>query len=594
MSETRPTYPGGISAVLAQMEGRRDPITYGPGEALAPLDTDLAALRGCIVSEPADDPDEAPPFRSAYHRKRFELRREFTGGAELGFLHGLVVAHLRKRSFPDHAPALFQRLWAEEADTLLEGLDSRWLVSAITTFGDHGMTPVQRSVGLALSTLFGTMKLYETERLFSGRPPEKVFPLDNKTRGQLALEMDPYSLVGGGLDVNMLGRLWQEAEGDSVVAPLAHRLLDLLIHDPRTVFRRLAVMKTRRERRAKQEIEATGTSTEKPPKREMIVPVPAARVPASARVLRWGLVSMLRGPAPAIARFAAHHLELGAAVLDLHLDEPNPEAEAMLARDPRVRVTVTDTGWWQAQGKERMEEHQLRQAWLATRSLAAQESTVDFLGHIDLDEFLLPDRPVADVLMALPPTLAWGRVMPVELLAPAPGHPMRHFKTTHREAGQRKSVVQEIYPTFGLHLYGGYLSHTSGKIFARTGLGPVRLGIHALKSGPEVVTNGTKLDGLKLAHLHAPSWETFRDHFAFRRARGSYRKRDSDPEKMGLADLLAFLDEEEGEDGLRLFFDEVCSDTAELRERLASFGMLIERPLDLDGAVARVFGGLAA
>ena len=150
-SDKTPTYPGGIQAVLKQMEGRRDALGFAKDEALAGLDTDLHALTQLIVPNPEKQPEFERPFRSDHHRKTFEVRRELYGSSELCALHGLTIAHLRKRYFPDHAPALFQKIWAEEYDHLLKHLDARWLVSAITTFGDHGVNAIQRSTGLALS-----------------------------------------------------------------------------------------------------------------------------------------------------------------------------------------------------------------------------------------------------------------------------------------------------------------------------------------------------------------------------------------------------------------------------------------------------------
>ncbi|KAG1715400.1 ATP-dependent RNA helicase RhlE [Nymphon striatum] len=58
------------------------------------------------------------------------------------------------------------------------------------------------------------MKLYESERLYSGITSDRPFTVVSKARGPLPLEMDQYSVLHGGLDINMLGRLWQEAEGD--------------------------------------------------------------------------------------------------------------------------------------------------------------------------------------------------------------------------------------------------------------------------------------------------------------------------------------------------------------------------------------------
>lgn len=584
-----PTYPGGIDAVLTQMEGRRDAFTYAPGDDFPAADLELASLAGQRVTDPDDDPALAPPFHSAFQRKRHALRKELTGKSELCYLNALLIAHLRKREVPPHAAALFQRLWREQGAHLITALDARWLVSSVTTFGDHGTTVVQRSVGLALNVLFGTMKLYETERLYSGLPPDRAYSLDNRQRSPLAMEMDAYSLTSGGLDVNMLGRLWTEAEGDPVIAPLAHHLLDALLRDERTVFRRLRIMRQRQLRRDEADASTPGATAKAKP-RENLAPVPARARALSATTLRWGTVSTIRAPLRQIARFAAHHLDLGATALHLYLDAPDPEAQAFLSRDPRLHVTPCDDAYWQATGKPRMEAHQLRQAHNATRALSQVADSLDWLGHIDVDEFLLSERAVAELLAEVPIQCAFARIAPAEALAKEDGFP-EHYKLTHHHAGAAKSVLQDIYPTFGLHLYGGFLSHSSGKIFARTGLPDTRLGIHALKYRGEEATNRHRLEGIWLGHHHAPSWAHFQSHLGFRRTLGSYRPR-SERREMGQANLIAFLLEQEGEDGLRALFDEVCADTATLRTRLEAHGMLLTRPLDPDAAVRRIFGDL--
>lgn len=574
MSRT-PTYPGGIDAIIAQYEARRAPLPGNHG--LPPLDADLPALANRIVEDPADGPF-APPFADNLQRKTYQLRKELLGQSELTVLHGLTISHLRKRGFPDHAPALFQRLWAEQGTHLLVQLDARWLVSAITTFGDHGTTPVQRSTGLALTTLFGMMKLYESERLYSGKPPNTPFAVTDRHRAKLPLQMDAYALVGGGLDVNLIARLWQEAEGDPVIQPLAHHLLELLIHDSAGVFRRLSIMSARKARRDTSQTMAQNAA-----------PVPA-RPRKTAETLRWGLVSTAKAPLPQIARFAAHHLDLGAQELHLFLDQPDAKAATFLSRHPRIHVTQCDDAYWQASGRTRPEAHQLRQAFNATRTLRASADTLDWLGHIDHDEFLIPAQPLSQILATVAPDIALARVPPAEALAREDGTP-RHFKLTHKQAGVKKSQLQEIYPTFGLHLFGGFLSHTGGKVFARPGIPDTRLGIHTLKYKGEDATNRTKPDGLFLAHFHAPDWNHFHSHLHFRREKGSYRSNDARPE-MGQGELLAYLEREEGEAGLRAFFDEICADTPELRARLAAHGMLLSHEFDFDACVRRVFGTL--
>lgn len=578
MSST-PTYPGGIPALLAQYETRRDSFDYAPGEGLPPPDCDLAALAGQTVPDPETIPEEGPPFRSSFHRKRFTLRQELKGLSELAFLNALLISHLRKREWPAHAPALFRRLWTEHAQQLMRELDPRWLVSSVTTFGDHGETPAQRSTGLALSTLFGAMKLYESERLYSGHAPDQPFTLEGKIREKLPLQMDSYSLTGGGLDVNLIARLWQEAEQDAVIAPLAHHLLTRLIDDDRSVLRRLMTM---RKRRAKQE--------DAPQPKSNIAPVPASAQGQQADTLRWGIVSTIKAPLPQIARFAAHHLEMGASALHIHLDEPEEKTALFLSRHPKIHLVQCDDAYWKAQGRQRYPEHQRRQAFNATRTLREVAGSLDWLGHIDVDEFLIAERPISEILAAIKWQTAIARIPPAEALAVETGTP-NHFKLTHKQAGVKKSELQEVYPTFGMHLYGGFLSHTSGKVFARTGIPETRLGIHTMKYKGEDATNRTKPAGLYVAHFHAPNWTHFRKHLDFRQEKGSYRPRSERPE-LGQGELLKFLMEEEGELGLDSFFKEVCADTPELRERLAARGMLLTHDFDFDAAVLRVFGEL--
>lgn len=249
MSDDRqPTYDGGIDAVLAQMEARRDPLTYGEGEALPPVDLDLAPLKTDRVGPIAKDP-EIFYAETTYAKKRKHLRKEFEGEPELCYLNGILIANLRRRSQPPVAAPLFLRLWREESRFLIAHLNLRWLVSSITTFADHGDTEAQRRVGHTLSVLLNTMKLYESERRYSRYDPDTPFTLRNRSRAPLPLEMDAFSIEHGGLDVNMIGRIWQDAGEDPVICPLAHHLIDALIHDEANVFRRLRRMRHRKLKR---------------------------------------------------------------------------------------------------------------------------------------------------------------------------------------------------------------------------------------------------------------------------------------------------------------------------------------------------------
>ncbi|WP_319824191.1 glycosyltransferase family 2 protein [Thalassovita sp.] len=580
MSEQeKQTYPGGFRAIVSQMEKRQDPLVYLDGEALPPLDADLQQIKTRTVQKGAA---ELGRSRSTYARKYRELAKQFHGQSGLLHLHGLLIANLRRKGQPEHTAALFNRLWAEEPEFLLDHLDARWLVSAVTTFGDHGQTADQRQLGQALSVLFGMMKLYETERLYSGHAPADAFPIADRSARQLALQMDPFALSTGGLDVNLLGGLWQQAEQVPVLRPLAQRLLSLLISDDMTVFRRLRTMRAERDKALK----AKGIRQKSSPKRERIADVPPHILKTDPATLRWGVVAMIKAPLVDTARFAAHHLDLGAHRLHIFLDDPAPRTVEFLSCHPNITVTTCDNAYWDTQKKPRMKAHQMRQVWVATQ--AYQDTDVDWLAHLDVDEFLLPPAPVADLLAQIPGDMAVLRMAPAELLAGSQGNEL--FKLQRKFAGQGKAALEAIYPNFGSHLPDGFVSHREGKNFARTGLDGIRLGIHTVLQDGALISNRTRTDGFFIGHAHAPSWGFFRDHMKFRMTRGSYRK--SDEEKFRLLDILEFLHKEDGEDGLRLFFHEVCEATPHLVSALEKHRMLLRYRLDLDTKVQRQFGML--
>lgn len=238
------SYPDAPGAMVALWQERRAPLSAGPGDGLLPLDGDLGAL--------AARPAAAPPQGGSGHaRKHREVAADLPGATELAVLHGLVIAHLRKREYPAHAPALFRRIWAEQGAVLLAQLPARWLISAVITFGEHGATEAQRTLGRELGMLFSLMKLYEFERQFSGVPPEVPFRLRDRVPAPLPLDMPAFSLIQGGLDLNLIAPLWTRAEQVPVLGPIACHLLERLNADPCNLFRRLTVMREIKARRQK-------------------------------------------------------------------------------------------------------------------------------------------------------------------------------------------------------------------------------------------------------------------------------------------------------------------------------------------------------
>ncbi|WP_108815873.1 hypothetical protein [Loktanella sp. Alg231-35] len=231
------TFPGGIANLLPQYRNRRARLT---GEDLPPLNVDFRPL-AAIALPPQDIP--RPEGLTRVQKKRHMLLGELAGHSELALLHGLLISHLRKHTYPDTAPALFLRLWKEEEEWLLDTLPTRWLISAAITFAEHGETEEDRNLAARMNILFSLMKILEAERCFSGLHPQEPFHIRDRQKAQLPMGMQGFSVLKGDLEAHLLAPLWRDAGKAPGCGPLVRQLLHLLNEDDGTVFRRFAHMR---------------------------------------------------------------------------------------------------------------------------------------------------------------------------------------------------------------------------------------------------------------------------------------------------------------------------------------------------------------
>ncbi len=304
--------------------------------------------------------------------------------------------------------------------------------------------------------------------------------------------------------------------------------------------------------------------------------------------MKWGIVTTVKADLHDIANFAAHHLELGADRLYIYLDDDNEEAFKLLKAHPKIRVFRTmDENWRSA---KRPEKHQARQSANARHAYKRKAGDVDWLAHIDVDEFLWPQTPLDEQLSALPASCQVARVRPIEALCPDLqdiAENVTYFKAMTNDRKQRLAETQAIFPTFGTQLNGGFLSHVAGKVFARTGHDDAAFKIHNFYVGDIENPGQTELLNTKLCHLHAHSFEAWMAAYRFRLSKGAYRSelKPNRPREQGglsLHELLTYLEQTDGEDGLRAFYTEVCTATPALRTRLNDHGLLYSLKLDLD------------
>jgi len=307
----------------------------------------------------------------------------------------------------------------------------------------------------------------------------------------------------------------------------------------------------------------------------------------------WGVIATIKAETAMILRFAAHHLELGASRVYVYLDAPNPQAQALLRDHPKCRVVRTDDGYWTRHNGTRPPMHQPRQTFNATRAYH-RATEVDWLMHMDVDEFLVSQGQIAAHLAALPDTVQCARARPMELLAGGDPQQDAAFKAFIPAGKSRERTVGALYPTFGQHLKGGFLSHIAGKIFVRTGTPGIKFRIHNAFLDGETNPNHVEMDDIRLAHFHATDWDRWHAHFGYRHRAGSYRPdlgpaRSRDRGGITMHELFAMIFEQEGAPGLRAFFDEVCADTPALRARLDAHGCLQRATFPFDTSVAKHF-----
>ena len=320
--------------------------------------------------------------------------------------------------------------------------------------------------------------------------------------------------------------------------------------------------------------------------------------------IRWGVVSTIKAPARDILEFAAYHLDLGAARVTICLDDDNPQAEAALNAHPKCQAVLTPRAYWMDTCGFVPKKHQVRQSQNASR-VFAESTDLDWLAHIDVDEFICPNTTVDNALARLDPTVPLAHLAPVESLCIEEGlgldPALTYCKARPSTVSNASDVEADLYPNFGGYFKDGFVSHTAGKNLLRVGRPNVNFNIHRAfevdKDGNKTEIKGQTLDDVALCHRHIESWDKWLAIMEFRMSKGSYRE-ELDKKinpltgRVGRHTLFSHL-QKDGTKELRSFFDEVCLATPELRNRLSKHGLLRTYALDLSRKIEKHFPDFA-
>ena len=160
-----------LEALWTRVEARI--ATEAQPNLMPPLDCDLVALR----SQPVEAEETFPEVQRIRMENQVRiLNFRMRDQPQTCHLLALVISYLRRGT--EHtadASHLFQRLWAEEYPVLLGFLETRWLISVLQTFMEHGVTQDQRITGAAGFLFANTLKLYEAERALDGLEADATY-----------------------------------------------------------------------------------------------------------------------------------------------------------------------------------------------------------------------------------------------------------------------------------------------------------------------------------------------------------------------------------------------------------------------------------
>lgn len=294
----------------------------------------------------------------------------------------------------------------------------------------------------------------------------------------------------------------------------------------------------------------------------------------------WGLCTTVKAPTEQVLAFVAHHLSIGAGQIWLYFDEPDDPAYEVARAIPGVTATRCDAAYWQTVSKSRPETHQNRQV----RNMHALygKGQVPWLGHIDVDEFLWPARPIADILGTLPEDRILLRAAPWEALhdpaLPDDIFTARQFRAALKRGPLARAARMRAFGPCAALLPSGALSHAAGKCFFRRGVRRLAPRLHSAFLNGERVKGDALHPDVALLHFHAQDPAAWKAHLHYRLTRGAYRAQP--------AMIEALLDAPP--DRIDAFFATVqCPDAGTIRY-LAANGLLIEADLGLRAKVARL------
>ncbi|MFP5479826.1 MAG: glycosyltransferase family 2 protein [Alphaproteobacteria bacterium] len=292
----------------------------------------------------------------------------------------------------------------------------------------------------------------------------------------------------------------------------------------------------------------------------------------------WGLVATVKAPEAKVMAWAAHHLAIGASHLWIYFDNPEDPVPAVLRGHPRITATLCDAAYWA--DKRRHDNHQNRQGRNARHAYTLART--DWLGHIDVDEFIHVDRPLDQILDAVPAGQRVVKLEPFEAMHD-PMLPDDIFTAREFRGALTHDVWRYRTPALGPYkrvIRDGILSHSVGKVLFRTGIRGLMPRLHS------VMLNGQRLPApewcgeARLLHFHAQDRAAWLAALPYRLTRGAYQFRPALQQFLSLATP----------DEVETFYRRTQILATGVSEQLQEFGRVVVADLDLRQKVKTILG----
>ena len=289
----------------------------------------------------------------------------------------------------------------------------------------------------------------------------------------------------------------------------------------------------------------------------------------------WGIVMTVREPAQLVLANVHYHLSHGASEVHVFLDDPEDPVAELLEGVDGCLVYRCDQKHWERINRGRQPPRQVRRQSLNATS-GYQQSSLDWLIHMDADEFIFQKRSLTEELTYTPRTPGFV-ALPVRERAYIKGQQESLFDGSFRVPFEGSSSLEPaLFGEIARFMNNGVLGHASGKSCNPTGQN-LNISIHAPRNEegdriPALYSTSSVLlhfDGLTRLH-----WMTKMLRYDAGNPKGMVGRN-----RMVQLDFIQ--NECSGLEDIGDFHDKLKSVSDDQNERMTALGLLEHLPFDV-------------